>query len=66
MAVEILASVLCDLCSNVGRGVKLPGKTICLDCASDDPALVEQIVRVSMPEFAEKYDAILKQAGDVK
>ncbi len=66
MAIDLRESVLCDLCSNVGRGVKLPGKKICLDCAGDDPELVAAIVRVAMPEFAEKYDAILNRAGGVK
>jgi hypothetical protein len=57
---------LCDLCSNAGRGVKLPGRYVCLDCAQDDAELLVEIFRVVLPEFSAKYDAILKQAGGMK
>lgn len=66
MPIEIQPSVLCDECSNVGKGVALPGRKICLSCASDDPELLAEICRVAMPEFSSKYDAILKQAGGIK
>ena len=38
MAIDLQQSILCDVCSNAGRGVKLLGKKICLDCAGNDPA----------------------------
>jgi hypothetical protein len=60
---KIEPSVLCDVCSNAGRGVKLPGKKICLDCAGDDPELVVQIVHLVMPEMAAKLEAAIKEAG---
>jgi len=43
MAIDLQQSILCDVCSNAGRGVKLPGKKICLDCAGNDPELVRQM-----------------------
>jgi hypothetical protein len=63
MALEIQQSILCDICSNVHRGVKLPGKKICLDCAADDPELVVQIVRHVMPEMARRLEEKIKEAG---
>jgi hypothetical protein len=33
MAIEIHDSILCDLCQNAGKGLILPGRSICLDCA---------------------------------
>lgn len=46
----IQESVLCDLCSNASRGIQLPGKRICFDCASDDPELVKEIIETMMAE----------------
>jgi hypothetical protein len=62
-ALDIRESVLCDLCSNAGRGVKLPGKKICLDCAQADAELVRQIVHVVMPEMAQRREEKIKEAG---
>ena len=63
MAIDLQQSILCDVCSNAGRGVKLPGKKICLDCAADDAELVKEIVRVVMPDMAAKLEAEIKEAG---
>ena len=52
MAIDLQQSILCDLCSNAGRGVKLPGKRICFDCAQSDAELV-------MPDMAAKLEARL-------
>lgn len=60
---DLQESLLCDLCSNVGRGVKLPGRSVCLDCAGDDAELVKEIVRMVMPEMAAKIEAGIKEAG---
>ena len=43
MAVDLQENLLCDVCSNAGRGVKFPGKQICLECAGDDAELVKEI-----------------------
>jgi hypothetical protein len=63
MAIDLRENLLCDVCSNAGRGVKLPDKMICLDCAGDDPELVVQIVHLVMPEMAAKLEAAIKAAG---
>ena len=51
MAIDLQRSILCDLWSNGGRGVKLPGRSICLDCAQADAELVREIVHFVMPEM---------------
>ena len=66
MSIDIQPSILCDLCQNANRGLILPGRKICLDCASDDAELLVEIVRAVMPKFAAKYDAINKQASGNK
>jgi hypothetical protein len=55
--VEFIDSVLCDVCSNVGRGVVLLRGRICLSCAQDDAELVKEIVRLAMPEMAVTLEA---------
>jgi hypothetical protein len=42
--IEFRSSVLCDRCFNAGKGVKLPGRALCLDCAGDDAELLKEIV----------------------
>lgn len=63
MKMEFQESVLCDLCSNAGRGVKLKGKRICLDCVQDDIELVKEVVRMAMPDMAAKLEKMIKEAG---
>ena len=46
VVLDLQESILFDLSSNFGRGVILPGRCICLDCAQDDFELVVEIVRV--------------------
>jgi hypothetical protein len=43
MPIDLQENLLCDVCSNAGRGVKFPGKQICLECAGDDAELVKEI-----------------------
>ena len=47
MPIDLQENLLCDVCSNAGRGVKLPGKKMCLD---NDPELVRQIVHHVMAD----------------
>lgn len=61
--ITLQESVLCDLCSNAGRGVKLPGKRVCLDCASDDAELMKEIVKLVMPEMAAKIETMIANGG---
>ena len=63
MAIDLQQSILCDVCSNAGRGVKLLGKKICLDCAGNDPELVRQIVHHVIAEMAQKLEEEIKAAS---
>jgi hypothetical protein len=63
MPIDLQENLLCDVCSNAGRGVKFPGKQIRLECAGDDAELVKEIVRVAMPEMARKLEGMIKEAG---
>jgi hypothetical protein len=63
MPIDLQENLLCDVCSNAGRGVKFPGKQIRLECAGDDAELVKEIVRVAMPEMARKLEGLIKEAG---
>jgi hypothetical protein len=63
MAIEIQNSVLCSRCSNAQRGVVLPDGPLCFDCASDNPALVKQIVRAAMPDMARQLETAIAEAG---
>lgn len=60
---EILESILCDLCSNAGRGVQLQGKRVCLDCCQDSPALVVELVHVVMPAMAKELEDAIRASG---
>lgn len=60
---DIQESILCDLCSNVGKGVKTRGKMICFDCAQSDSELVREIVRAAMPELSEKLETMISNGG---
>lgn len=57
--IEIHDSILCDLCSNVARGVKAKGQRICFACA--DAELVKEIVKLAMPEMAAKLETAIAQ-----
>jgi hypothetical protein len=64
MSVEFFDSVLCDECNDYDAGVVVHGWAICLRCVRDDVGLLEQAIRVAMPEVAERLKRVIESAGN--